>query len=150
MVNLVSKKFSKQQMKKRAFERVAWNIYHMWEETGCSDTRLLIEPLIPDSFVLHGYSDKGAERREHLVPRVMICRQAHEMFNNGHSITDVAAMIEKYLKVVLISKEEKNLLDHELRLKVTMPEGWFFENGNIDERLKVAGITYKPVSEDGL
>ena len=48
MVNETSTKFTKEELIERAFLRIARNVHDMWEETGHSDTRLFMEPLIPD------------------------------------------------------------------------------------------------------
>ena len=142
MVNEVSKKFSKEELLDRAFYRMAWNIEHMWLETGSSDTRLLMEPIIPDKFVLYGKSKKGANRREHVVPRVVLCREAHDMFTRGASIEAVADLLKRHLKIVLISKEEQLHLDHTIGLKQRMPDGWSFEGGCTFARLRAANIEY--------
>jgi hypothetical protein len=54
MVNAVSPKFTREELIQRAFLRIARNVRDMWEESGSSDTRLFMEPLIPDSFVIVG------------------------------------------------------------------------------------------------
>jgi len=144
MANATSEKFSKEQMLERAFHRIAWNVKHMWEETGRSDTRLFIEPIIPDAFVIVGQSRRGGTHKEHIVPRVLICDECHRMFKNGEPVVAVARFIRKYLKVVLISKEEQQLLDKKahLNMKQTMPKGWTFETGCEFARLKATGIEY--------
>jgi len=144
MVCHISKIYSNEQMLERAFYRVAWNVHHMWEETGASDTRLFQEPIISDKMVLVGESKKGGTYREHIVPRVFICAQCHAMFEHGESIDSVARFIRKYLKIVLISQEEQQLLDTKkasggLGLRETMPEGW---SGSPFERLDFAKIEY--------
>jgi len=143
MVCHKSGKYSNEQMLERAFYRIAWNVHHMWEETGASDTRLFQEPIISDKAVIVGESKKGGTYREHIVPRVLICTQCHAMFENGESIDSVARFIRKYLKIVLISKEdEQPRLDKELGLKTTMPKGWSFEDGSPFARLEFAQIEY--------
>ena len=144
MVNATSEKFSKAEMLDRAFQRVAWNVKHMWEETGNSDTRLFIEPIISDQFVIVGQSKRGGMRKEHIVPRVVICDQCHRMFERDSSVEDVAKFIRKFLKIILVSKDEQDILDKKvnLNLKQRMPDGWTFETGCEFERLKVAGIEY--------
>lgn len=144
MVNSNSQKYSNKEVIQRAFYRVAWNVHHLWEETGHSDTRLFMEPIIRDRFVIVGKSRNGSTHKEHIVPRVIICTQCHLMFENGESINSVAKFIRKYLKIVLISKHEQKHLDKKvnLNLRQKMPEGWTFENGCEFDRLKVAGIKY--------
>ncbi len=144
MVNVASEKFSKEEMLGRAFQRIAWNVKHMWEETGSSDTRLFMEPIIPDSFLIVGQSKSGGTHKEHIVPRVVICYQCHRMFERGDSIDDVAKFIRKYLKIVLVSKDEQDRLNKKanLNLRQRMPDGWTFEIGCEFERLKIAGVEY--------
>lgn len=143
MVNSVSEKYTKDQLFDRACYRIAWNIRHMWEETGCSDTRLFLEPLIPEKFVVVGRSKKGADRKEHIVPRRVLCIESHKMFESGSTIEDVASFIKKHLKIVLISKDEQEHLDYKLKLKQTMPEDWLPEHENPFQRIDVANIDYE-------
>ena len=149
MVNSVSEMFSQEEMLDRAFQRIAWNVKHMREETGRSDTRLFIEPIIPDKFVIIGQSKNGGTYKEHIVPRSIICEKCHELFENGKSIDDVAKFIKKYLKIILISTEERDTLDKgsELNLRQRMPEGWSFESGSEFVRLHEAKIKFKLYSE---
>lgn len=145
MVNLHSKKFSDEEMKERAFYRAAWNIHDMWLENGNSDVRLLMEPIIPDEFVLAGESLNlnGKKRKEHVVPKSLICYECHSMLDRGSSIKDVGLFIPKFLKIVIISEEEQRYLDHTLGLKIRMPKGWNFQTGDPFARLKKAGIKFK-------
>lgn len=144
MVNTTSPKFTREELVERAFLRIARNVHHMWEETGSSDTRLFLEPLIPDDFVIVGQSRAGGSHKEHVVPRVEICRKCHEMFSNGDSIETVAVFIRKFLKVVKIAKEEQEKLDKgcNLNLRQRMSDGWSFENGDAFERLRKANIQF--------
>jgi len=107
------------------------------------------EPMIPDSFVIVGQSSSGGNYKEHIVPRVVICAQCHALFENGASINEVASFIRKYLKIVLISKEERDRLDKKenLNLKQRMPDGWSFDCGSEFARLHAAGISYVLFSE---
>ncbi|KXU32319.1 hypothetical protein A0J57_11155 [Sphingobium sp. 22B] len=56
----------------------------------------------------------------------------------------VAKLLERHLKIVMISKAERQRLDFELGLKVCMPEGWSFDDENADPfaRLSAAGIEW--------
>ena len=85
-------------------------------------------PIISDDFIVVGISKKGGGHKEHVIPRIMICNRCHQLFSEGKSIEEVAAVIEKYLKVVHITKKEQHRLDVEQGLKTRMPEGWSFEN----------------------
>jgi hypothetical protein len=145
MVNETSPKFTREELIQRAFLRIARNVHDMWEETGNSDTRLFMEPLIPDSFVIVGQSKAGGDHKEHVVPRVVICKKCHEMFANGESIEAVAVFIRKFLKFVRISKAEQVKLDKKLdnlNLRQRMPDGWSFESGDVFQRLRLADIDF--------
>ncbi len=147
-------KFSDDELVQRAFLRAARVMFEMWEERGSSDTRLLIEPLIPRQFVLVGVSSDGAEHDEHVVPRKVICDECHKIFAVGtDSLTEkevlidtAARLIQKHLKIVLISKREKDRLDEgkQLNLRQRMPKDWIFESGDTYERLRRAEIQFSP------
>lgn len=115
----------------------------LWEEKGSSDTRLLDTIFIPDSYVEVGESVSGRGHREHVVPRMVICEQCHDMFHQGASLQEVADLIQRFLKIVHITKEEQHRLDVELGLKQRMPEGWTFTEGDVFARLKAAAIEFK-------
>ena len=117
----------------------------MWLETGRSDTRLFIEPIIPNSFVLAGTSKAGSYR-EHIVPRIILCEECHKKLEQDYSdgaLLDMAIFIRKFLKVILITSTEQRTLDHELGLKTRMPDGWTFETGSPFARLDAAKIDYE-------
>jgi hypothetical protein len=134
--------FTDDELIERAFHRAATVMFGMWEETGNSDTRLLLPPLIPDKFVIVGESFNGKEHREHVIPRNVICYKCHEMFEEGLSIDDVASFIRKHLLIVFISREEQHRLDSgkELNLRQRMPDGWSFGCGNLYARFEAANI----------
>lgn len=143
MVNKTSEKFSPDEMLLRSCHRIAFCMHSMWEETGRSDTRLLMEPLISNGLVIAGRSRKGADRKEHVVPRSFICQESHRLFQEGATISQVADFIARHLQIVLISFEEQRLLDNHLRLKETMPTGWTIGD-DIYARLKAANIEFEP------
>lgn len=62
------------------------------------------------------------------------------MYKNGASISQVAEMIDKYLRIALITTEEAARLDSDLGLKTSMPNGWVFGEGDPLARLVAAGI----------
>ncbi|MFT6235721.1 MAG: hypothetical protein ACJAU9_000798 [Lentimonas sp.] len=128
--------------KKRAFYRIAWNVFHMWKETKTSDTRLFQEPLISDKHVTIGQSESLGNYREHAIPRLVLCEKCHEMYAAGSTVQDVADFIEEFLIIVLISREEQQLLDRkdELNLKQKMPANWDFKSGDPLARLRKASI----------
>jgi len=72
------------------------------------------------------------------------------MYENGESVDAVARLIQKYLKIVLISQDEQHRLDkkiHGHNLRQQMPNGWEFENGCEFARLKEVGIEFELYSE---
>ncbi|MEL5848967.1 MAG: hypothetical protein U7M05_06320 [Candidatus Igneacidithiobacillus chanchocoensis] len=114
----------------------------MWEETGNSDTRLFLEPMIPNKFVLV-WRSTGGHYNEHVVPRVLLCQICHEILaidSSGKSLKRISEIIKKHLKVVQITKEEQQKLDREF--KVSMPPGWDYESGDTFARLKEVGIEF--------
>lgn len=143
--SMVNPTYTHEEQKQRAFLRTAMVIRSMWEEKGSSDTRLLQEPLIRDSLVTVGESLRGKGRREHIVPRAVLCGMAHQMLADGASDAEVAAMLMKYLKIVHIHPDEQALLDSSkhFNLRQCMPEGWSASDGCEFGRLKAAGIEYK-------
>lgn len=133
--------FSHDELKRRGLARIARIIYELWEEDR-GDTRILDCFLIPDAWVTVGESIKGNNRREHVVPRLMIYDECLKMFDAGHSVESVTNFIAKFLQVVRISSEEQVFLDKDLGLKTKMPAGWTFEYGDVYARLKAANITF--------
>lgn len=54
---------------------------------------------------------------------------------------DVAAMLERFLRIANIHPEEARRLDKEIPgLKQGMPSGWNIETGDVLDRLTMAGI----------
>lgn len=137
--------FTDEEKKHRAFLRAAMVIRGLWEEKESSDTRLLQEPLILDALVTVGESIRGKGRREHVVPRAVLCETAHQMLADGASDEEVAAMLMKFLKIVHIHPEEQVLLDSSkhFNLRQCMPDTWSALDGCEFARLKAAGIEYK-------
>jgi hypothetical protein len=80
--------------------------------------------------------------REHIVPCVLIYNQIMTMLIEKRSVTEVAQMIKNNLAIVLITNEEADLLDNELDMQTTMPEGWEFGD-NVFARLTTANIKLK-------
>ncbi len=119
----------------------------MWEEKGSSDTRLLLPPLIPDEYVVHGRSRSGGSLREHVIPRRVICVECHKMLEAGATDEEIASYIQQRLLIVYVSEEERDLLDKgsNLNLRQRMPEGWCPKNGHPMERLKSAGIEWDEI-----
>lgn len=118
-------------------------MHQSWEENW-RHSRLLDEPLIPNHIIMAGRSRAAAEHREHVVPLALIRDQCEKMFSQGKDVSAVTKLLERHLKIVMISKAERLRLDFELGLKVSMPEGWSFDDENADPfaRLKAAGIEW--------
>lgn len=140
-------KFSKAERQARTFLRVAKVMREVWEEKGSTDTRLLMEPLVPDELVQVGESLQGIDHKEHVVPRLVICQLCHQVFENGGSDLEAADIIARLLKIVRISKAEQRKLDLELGLKQTMPQGWDPRTGSPFARLLAAGIVFSQYSD---
>lgn len=136
------KEFSQEELKSRTMHRVAYVLHGYWEEGRGAHTRLF-DTLIPDFYIEAGESVNGRGHREHVVPCVYIRNLANDMFTEGASIEDVAAMLERLLAIVHITKEEQALMDHQLGLKMTMPEDWCPKTGDVNARLTMAGIEVK-------
>lgn len=115
-------------------------IHGQWEEGWGVHSRIF-EVIVPDAFVTKGQSSKGGGYREHAVPCSLIRNHANTMFDQGASIDEVADMISKHLRIVIITPEEAKHIDHELGLKEVMPEGWEFGVGDPLARLHAGGVT---------
>ncbi len=139
-------KLTKQEISKRVFERAALVMHQSWEE-GWRHSRLLDEPLVPNYIIMVGRSQVASEHREHVVPLAFIRGQCEKMFSLGTDLSAVVKLLERHLKVVMISKAERQRLDFDLGLKVRMPDGWSFDDENADPfaRLKVAGIEWDQI-----
>jgi len=85
------------------------------------------------------YRQTTDQRREHIVPCILIHNKAIEMTKCNASITVVAQMIKHHLAIVLITQQEADYVDIELGLKTSMPEGWDFGQ-NVFARLDAAKI----------
>jgi len=134
-------KHTQTEKKQRAIKRLAEIFLDHWEEGRVGSTRIF-EHLIPDEWLICGKSTSGGRYREHIVPCVLIRDESIKMYQEGKMIEDVAKMIEKHLAIVLISEEEKNLLDKQLGWKTKMPEGWVFGSGDPFLRLTSSGIEF--------
>jgi hypothetical protein len=108
----------------------------------CPST-LLGRPVIDDEFVTVGESKAGAEYREHVVPRIMLVNEACRMYLDGCTVQEVTDLLEKYLKVVLITKGEADRLDLKENLGLKkMPEEWSFKDGDEFAGLHAANIEF--------
>ncbi len=139
----MKRELAKEERAQRVFKRAASVLFESWEEDW-RHSRLLDVPLIPNDVILAGVSRKGAQHREHVVPLALIRDHCEKLFENGADITTVATFLERYLKIVMISKEEQMHIDFELGLKTKMPQGWLFNDDSFDvfARLRAGGVEW--------
>ena len=130
------------------FEKIAKRFKYFIDSEdgfGLENTRALLEGDSIDHLITIGESVKRTKEntyREHIVPCIMIFNQAVTMTLEKCSVTSVAQMIKTNLAIVLITNEEADLLDNELDMQTSMPEGWKFGD-NVFARLDVAKIQLK-------
>ena len=89
---------------------------------------------------MKGISKNGRGRKEQLVPCAFLRDLAFKMYWDGKSEKHVAEMLRRLLCIAYITPAEAHLLDIELGLKTTMPDGWSLETGSVMARLEEAGI----------
>ena len=124
------KPFTKEVCERNIFEKIAKRFRHAIDDEdgfGLENTRGLLEGDSIDYLITVGESvnrTKENTYREHIVPCIMIFNQAVTMTQEGKSITEVAQMIKNNLAIVLITNEEAELLDGELDMQTSMPDGW--------------------------
>ena len=97
-----------------------------------------------DSLITCGYSLKYSDfnkRREHVVPVIIIFNEMKRLYAAKASKEEIANLIKKNLRIVLISNEEQQRLDVELGMQTAMPEGWKWGD-DIFARLHAAGIEF--------
>lgn len=135
----MAKAYTQSEMRLRAINRLAEIFHNHWEEERVGSTRIF-EHVIPDEWLVCGRSTNGGGYREHVVPCALIRDHSIRMYQEGKLLEDVVEMIDKYLAIVLISDQERDILDNKFGLKTTMPDGWSFESGDLFARLSLAGI----------
>jgi len=135
----MKKDYSVEEKKQRAIKRLAEIFYDHWEENRVGSSRIF-EHIVPVAWLISGQSTSGGTYREHIVPCSLIRNQAIEMYDNQASTIEVANMIEKHLRIVLISHEEAGHIDKDLGLKEIMPDGWKFGEGDPLARLHAGGV----------
>lgn len=84
----------------------------------------------------------GKAHHEHVVPRLLLASKCTEMLRSGIPPEQVARWVEPYVVMVKITPAEASILDHDLPLKTSMPEGWEFGKGCIFQRLHDAEIAF--------
>lgn len=146
-------RFTKEELRQRTFERAAFVIRHIWEELQDDPKReskmhsRLFDVIIGSPRVI-GKSINGGGHKEHLVPCALIRDRAFQMYWEGKDLNrdisevekEVAEMLEKYLAIAHITREEARKLDVEYGWKTTMPPNWDWGAGAIDARLVEAKI----------
>jgi hypothetical protein len=76
---------------------------------------------------------------EHVIPNIMIFERLVHLAETGVPDNELADFLRESCQVVIITKEERTILDSEHGLTKSMPEGW--EWGDDPKiRLNVAGI----------
>lgn len=136
--------FTKEELKKRSFERAAAVLYSFWEEQRENNPRTVaVHSRLFDTLIYNEYielNEKTTDRKypEHVVSCAYIRNLAFEMFWNDKCIDDVAEMIGKLLRIAYIRPEEAKRLDavH----KYTMPKEWDWEKDSLLRRLEDSGI----------
>lgn len=93
-------------------------------------------------------SEETPIHREHVVPCALLRDKAIELLRHGISSDEVALWIEPFIRIVLIQKSDAYKLDHTLKLKYSMPEGWTFGAGCIYERLHKGDIPFTVSTSD--
>lgn len=74
------------------------------------------------------------------MPCTFLRDLAFKMYWDGKSEKHIAEMLRRLLCIAYITPAEAHLLDNELGLKTTIPDGWNFESGSVKARLEEAGI----------
>jgi hypothetical protein len=152
--------FTHDELFSRRALRLAQLLFDHWEEQSHKEesqrhgfnTDLLKEPFIKDHWVMRGRSERLAselaadttegviQRREHIVPRVLIARESLKMIAAEATVEMVRDAIVRNLGIVMVTAAEANHLDHTLKWKMSMPPGWRFNIDDPMQRLKEAGI----------
>jgi hypothetical protein len=142
------KPIAREVSERNIFEKIAKRFKYFIDNEdgfGLENARALLEGDSIDHLITIGESvnrTKENSYREHIVPCIMIFNQAVTMTMEKRSITEVAQMIKHNLGIVLITNEEAELLDNELDLQTSMPEGWEFGH-DVFARLTFAKIQLK-------
>lgn len=104
-----------------------------------------LDYFVPMVYVPQGHGLEGNPTYcEHVVPCVMLCAEATRMLEHGVAVEEVAEWIGPYLRIVWIDPRLAAKLDHDLKLKTTMPGGWEFGRGCTYARLHAADILFMP------
>ena len=136
--------FTFEELRNRAFRRVADVLYSFWEEQKDTVPRsAAVHSRLFDTLVYNEYIElnkKSKERTypEHVVPCAYIRNLAFQMYWDGRDQAAVAQMIGRLLRIAYITPQQAKALDavH----KYTMPEGWDHVDGSVLRRLEDADI----------
>jgi len=131
--------YSQQQLKERALRRVAVVLQEHAEEGRYPHSRIF-DTLVPDAWVVEGTSTNGGGWREHVVPCSYLASACVQKFQGGGTVEQVTELLDRYLKIVHITLEERQHLDFELKLRNRMPDGWRFGVDDAFARLRAANI----------
>jgi len=142
------KPIAREVSERNIFEKIAKRFRYFIDNDdgfGLETARSLLEGDSIDHLITIGESvnrTKENSYREHIVPCIMIFNQAVTMTLEKKPVTEVAQMIKNNLAIVLITNEEAELLDNELDMQTTMPEGWKFGD-DVFARLKAGNVLLK-------
>lgn len=143
-----TKVFTREEDETDKFEKIAGRYFYAIENKDqelLDIARSLLSGDSIDHIIGRGESvsrTKEDSYREHVVPCIMIHNETIRMVLAGATKVDVAQMIATNLAIVRITKAEADKLDHKLKLKTTMPDGWNFGD-DVFARLNVAKIQLK-------
>lgn len=116
--------------------------------TGWGPHSRCIEYFVPDELVPQGVGLEGSPTyREHVVPCVLLCREAMNMLEHTLPVEEVAAWLDPFMWIVRIDPALAGRLDGALGLKTVMPTSWQFGRGCIYERLHVGEILFAPAED---
>jgi hypothetical protein len=136
----VNQVFSPAELKARALRRIAIVLQEHAEEGRAPHSRIF-ETLMPDPWIYVGVSRNGPGWREHIVPCAYLARECMREFREGRTLDEVSVLLDRYLGVAHISREERMHLDFKLGYRNSMPPSWVFGIGHPLQRLIEAGIT---------
>lgn len=141
----MSQVFSPAELKARALRRIAIVLQEHAEEGRAPHSRIF-ETLMPDPWIYVGVSRNGPGWREHIVPCAYLARECMREFREGRTLDEVCVLLDRYLGLAHISREERLHLDFKLKYRDRMPPSWVFGIGHPLERLTKAGITIEAPS----
>lgn len=163
--NKITSRYSKDESFQHAFKRVAVFFKDLWDEYNHNeghplpvDSRIFEVMMTEELFSLGRStglqkaikqqkamdSDVPVKRlREYLVPYENLLDRVAEMFKEGKTVEDVAKMLQRLLRVILITEDELLYLE-KLGLKNKMPDGWDWDHGDVKARLNEAEMEICP------